>query len=142
MAKLAATEGAQQVIDAAVQMFGGLGVRAAAGRAAVPRDPRAAHLRRRDRSAAADHRARTAEGDEGMNTTGSAPGGWPRPKGYANGVVAQGRMLFIAGMIGWDAQGASTATISRRRPAGAAECRRRAAGGGRKARISSAGRGT
>jgi len=33
------------------------------------------------------------------------PAGWPRPKGYANGVTAQGRMLFIAGMIGWDAQG-------------------------------------
>jgi enamine deaminase RidA (YjgF/YER057c/UK114 family) len=33
------------------------------------------------------------------------PPGWPRPKGYANGVVAQGRMLFIAGMIGWDADG-------------------------------------
>jgi len=33
------------------------------------------------------------------------PQGWPRPKGYANGVVAQGRMLFIAGMIGWDADG-------------------------------------
>jgi len=33
------------------------------------------------------------------------PPGWPRPKGYANGVVAHGRMLFIAGMIGWDAQG-------------------------------------
>lgn len=33
------------------------------------------------------------------------PEGWPRPKGYANGVVAQGRMLFIAGMIGWDGQG-------------------------------------
>lgn len=33
------------------------------------------------------------------------PPGWPRPKGYANGVVAQGRMLFIAGMVGWDAQG-------------------------------------
>ena len=33
------------------------------------------------------------------------PNGWPRPKGYANGVVAQGRMLFIAGMIGWDADG-------------------------------------
>lgn len=32
------------------------------------------------------------------------PPGWPRPKGYANGVVASGRMLFIAGMIGWDAQ--------------------------------------
>ncbi|MHB1121192.1 MAG: RidA family protein [Ramlibacter sp.] len=33
------------------------------------------------------------------------PEGWPRPKGYANGVVARGTMLFIAGMIGWDAQG-------------------------------------
>ena len=32
------------------------------------------------------------------------PEGWKRPKGYANGVVAQGRMLFIAGMIGWDAE--------------------------------------
>ena len=32
------------------------------------------------------------------------PEGWPRPKGYANGVIAQGRMLFIAGMIGWDGQ--------------------------------------
>ena len=32
------------------------------------------------------------------------PAGWPRPKGYANGVAATGRMLFIAGMIGWDAQ--------------------------------------
>ena len=32
------------------------------------------------------------------------PPGWPRPKGYANGVAARGRMLFIAGMIGWDAQ--------------------------------------
>ena len=33
------------------------------------------------------------------------PEGWPRPKGYANGVAAQGRMLFVAGMIGWDANG-------------------------------------
>jgi enamine deaminase RidA (YjgF/YER057c/UK114 family) len=33
------------------------------------------------------------------------PAGWPRPKGYANGVAARGRMVFIAGMIGWDAQG-------------------------------------
>lgn len=30
------------------------------------------------------------------------PEGWVRPKGYANGVIAKGRMLFIAGMIGWD----------------------------------------
>ncbi len=33
------------------------------------------------------------------------PAGWPRPKGYANGVVASGRTVHIAGMIGWDAQG-------------------------------------
>jgi enamine deaminase RidA (YjgF/YER057c/UK114 family) len=33
------------------------------------------------------------------------PAGWTRPKGYSNGVVASGRMLFIAGMIGWDAHG-------------------------------------
>lgn len=32
------------------------------------------------------------------------PEGWPRPKGYANGVSAHGRTLCIAGMIGWDAQ--------------------------------------
>ena len=33
------------------------------------------------------------------------PPGWPRPKGYANGVVASGRSLHIAGMIGWDTEG-------------------------------------
>jgi enamine deaminase RidA (YjgF/YER057c/UK114 family) len=34
------------------------------------------------------------------------PPGWPRPKGYANAVVVPpGRQVFIAGMIGWDAQG-------------------------------------
>ena len=30
------------------------------------------------------------------------PPGWPRPQGYSNGVAAQGRMIFIAGQIGWD----------------------------------------
>ena len=33
------------------------------------------------------------------------PEGWPRPKGYANGVVAEGRMVFVAGQIGWDTAG-------------------------------------
>ena len=33
------------------------------------------------------------------------PPDWPRPKGYSNGVMAQGRMVFVAGMIGWDAEG-------------------------------------
>lgn len=30
------------------------------------------------------------------------PPGWPRPKGYSNGVSARGRMVFTAGVIGWD----------------------------------------
>ena len=33
------------------------------------------------------------------------PPGWPRPRGYANGVAATGRMVFVAGMVGWDADG-------------------------------------
>ncbi len=33
------------------------------------------------------------------------PAGWARPKGYANGVAARGRMVFVAGMVGWDAEG-------------------------------------
>lgn len=32
------------------------------------------------------------------------PDGWPRPKGYANGIAAEGRMVFTAGVIGWNAQ--------------------------------------
>ena len=30
------------------------------------------------------------------------PEGWVPPKGYANGLVAQGKVLFIGGQIGWD----------------------------------------
>ena len=30
------------------------------------------------------------------------PPGWPRPKGYSNGMLADGKMLFIGGQIGWD----------------------------------------
>jgi len=32
------------------------------------------------------------------------PEHWVRPHGYSNGVAAKGRMVFISGMIGWDAQ--------------------------------------
>ena len=32
------------------------------------------------------------------------PDGWPRPRGYANGISATGRTIFVAGQIGWDAQ--------------------------------------
>jgi enamine deaminase RidA (YjgF/YER057c/UK114 family) len=30
------------------------------------------------------------------------PPGWPRPKGYSNGISASGRMIFTAGIVGWD----------------------------------------
>ena len=30
------------------------------------------------------------------------PPGWPRPKGYANGIVARGELVFVAGQVGWD----------------------------------------
>jgi enamine deaminase RidA (YjgF/YER057c/UK114 family) len=35
------------------------------------------------------------------------PSGWPRPRGYANGVAApgDGTLVFVAGQIGWDADG-------------------------------------
>jgi enamine deaminase RidA (YjgF/YER057c/UK114 family) len=33
------------------------------------------------------------------------PEGWPRPRGYSNGVEVEGRMVFIAGQIGWDESG-------------------------------------
>jgi len=30
------------------------------------------------------------------------PEDWPRPSGYSNGVLAQGRQVFIAGQVGWN----------------------------------------
>lgn len=32
------------------------------------------------------------------------PAEWAAPKGYANGIAAQGHMVFIAGQIGWNAE--------------------------------------
>jgi enamine deaminase RidA (YjgF/YER057c/UK114 family) len=33
------------------------------------------------------------------------PPGWPRAKGYSNGVAASGRTVCVSGMVGWDAHG-------------------------------------
>ena len=33
------------------------------------------------------------------------PAGWPAPKGYANGMAAEGRIVVTGGVIGWDAAG-------------------------------------
>jgi enamine deaminase RidA (YjgF/YER057c/UK114 family) len=38
-------------------------------------------------------------------STSVNPAGWPRPRGYSNGIVAQGRYLAIAGQIGWNEHG-------------------------------------
>ena len=33
------------------------------------------------------------------------PPSWARPKGFSNGVAAKGQMIFVSGMVGWDADG-------------------------------------
>jgi enamine deaminase RidA (YjgF/YER057c/UK114 family) len=33
------------------------------------------------------------------------PPGWARPKGFANGILCHGNLVFIAGQIGWTGQG-------------------------------------
>lgn len=30
------------------------------------------------------------------------PEGWPRPRGYSNGIQADGEQVYVAGMIGWN----------------------------------------
>jgi len=32
------------------------------------------------------------------------PPGWAEPKGYANGILARGTLLFVGGQVGWNAQ--------------------------------------
>ena len=33
------------------------------------------------------------------------PPGWPRPRGYANGILAEGRLVVTGGVVGWDTAG-------------------------------------
>ena len=40
--------------------------------------------------------------DAGAENRAIQPSGWPRPRGYANGMVAEGRLLVTGGLIGWD----------------------------------------
>ena len=39
------------------------------------------------------------------------PAAWPRPRGYANGIIAAGETIFLAGQVGWDAQGRFAADL-------------------------------
>ena len=47
--------------------------------------------------------SRKAKPRSGLKTL--LPAGWPQPKGYANGIRARGDVIFVAGQIGWDAEG-------------------------------------
>ena len=40
-----------------------------------------------------------------MTLTILQPDGWPRPRGYSNGMAGAGRILALGGQIGWDAAG-------------------------------------
>jgi enamine deaminase RidA (YjgF/YER057c/UK114 family) len=40
-----------------------------------------------------------------MTLTALNPPGWPAPRGYANGMVGEGRVVLVGGQIGWDAEG-------------------------------------
>ncbi len=33
------------------------------------------------------------------------PPGWARPKGFSNGIAARGKLVFIAGQVGWTGEG-------------------------------------
>ena len=47
----------------------------------------------------------TAAGDEPRSGAQVLqPSGWPTPKGYANGMAAEGRIVVTGGVIGWDAE--------------------------------------
>lgn len=43
--------------------------------------------------------------DDGRTVHAVTVPGWPRPRGYANGVVTVGHTLLVAGQIGWTPEG-------------------------------------
>jgi enamine deaminase RidA (YjgF/YER057c/UK114 family) len=45
------------------------------------------------------------DGDAPAGPRTLQPGGWPAPKGYANGMAADGRLVVTGGVIGWDHHG-------------------------------------
>ena len=107
MAKMTATETAQRVIDRALQMFGGRGVRRGEIVESLYREIRA--LRIYEGATEVQKlivareliKARPAEW-EGVMLKTLQPEGWAKPAGYANGVSARGRVIHVAGQIGWN----------------------------------------
>ena len=47
----------------------------------------------------------SAKSDDAPSTVRTLqPSGWPKPKGYANGMTADGRIVVTGGVIGWDVE--------------------------------------
>ena len=44
-------------------------------------------------------------GSKNNGLTVLQPAGWPRPKGYSNGIAADGRIIVTGGVVGWNAAG-------------------------------------
>jgi len=40
------------------------------------------------------------------------PPGWTRPSGYSNGIIAQGRQIYVAGQVGWSTTGRFPSTLA------------------------------
>lgn len=53
----------------------------------------------------------TSETPQGARPVSLLPPGWPRPKGYANGMMAEGRLVVTGGVVGWDESGVFPATF-------------------------------
>src|SRR5258708_18666639 len=84
----------------------------------TPAGPRQGHDRALQVSALGEVHDRPAEDPDGQDpalpteepgpvmTTHTIlqPAGWTQPKGYANGISAEGRLVFVGGQIGWDRQ--------------------------------------
>ena len=64
------------------------------------RDPNGMHMNRR-RGFPRRKPGRKLEGKP-MTLRVLQPPGWPRPRGYANGMLGEGRIVFVAGQVGWD----------------------------------------
>ena len=108
MAKMTATETAQRVIDRALQMFGGRGVRRGEIVESLYREIRALRIYEGATEVQKLIVARELiKAAAGLNSEGAMlktlqPDGWAKPAGYANGVSARGRVIHVAGQIGWN----------------------------------------
>ena len=48
---------------------------------------------------------RLSQADPHGRPTVLQPDGWPIPRGYANGMMAEGRLIVTGGVVGWDEAG-------------------------------------